>query len=38
MIEYLLGGTFLPVAMLFVWVIYTDYQINKQHDERQDDE
>ena len=38
MIEYLLGGTFLPVDMMFVWVIYTDYQINKQHEERQDDE
>jgi hypothetical protein len=38
MFEFLLGSTFLPVAMLVAWVMYMNLQIKKQHEERQDDE
>lgn len=38
MIYYLLTSTFFPVALLLAWVLYTDYQIKKQAEERQDDE
>ena len=35
---WLFSGTFLPVALLLAWVLYTDLQIKRQHQERQDDE
>lgn len=38
MMEWIITGTFAPVAMLFIWVIYTDWSIRKQHEEREDDE